>query len=86
MPQSPTKTDPRGREEEIQTIRIHHECEVGIEQSVPRITDWHHEACRGLSRGCARNDRITLDIVSCDTIVPGAATRRDPTHQIKLLK
>ena len=27
-------------------IRIHHECEGGIEKSVPRITDWHCEACR----------------------------------------
>ena len=25
-------------------IRIHHECEGGIEKSVPRIIDWHHEA------------------------------------------
>ena len=28
------------------TIRLHHSCEGGIEKSVPRITDWHHEACR----------------------------------------
>ena len=28
------------------TIRIHHECEGGIGKSVPRITDWHHKACR----------------------------------------
>ena len=28
------------------------------------------------SRGCARNDRITLDFVSCDPVVPGAPTRR----------
>ena len=27
-------------------IRTHHECEDGIEKSVVRITDWHHEACR----------------------------------------
>ena len=27
-------------------IRIHFECDGGIEKSVPRITDWHHEACR----------------------------------------
>ena len=27
-------------------ISIHHECEGGIEKSVPRITVWHHEACR----------------------------------------
>ena len=38
------------------------------------------------SCGCARNDRITLDFVSCDPIIPGTATRRDSTHQIKLLK
>ena len=29
---------------------------------------------------------ITGDKVECDLVVPGAATRRDPTHQIKLLK
>ena len=28
------------------SISIHHECEGGIEKSVPRITDWLHEACR----------------------------------------
>ena len=38
------------------------------------------------SRGCARNYWITLDFVLCDPIVPGAATRRDQIHQIKLLK
>ena len=27
---------------ELDTIRIHHECQGGIEKSV---TDWHHEAC-----------------------------------------
>ena len=27
-------------------IRIHHECDVGIGKSIPRITDWHHKACR----------------------------------------
>ena len=28
-------------------IRIHHECEDGIEKSVPRsITVWYQEACR----------------------------------------
>ena len=27
-------------------IRIYHECEGRIEKSVPRITIWHHEACR----------------------------------------
>ena len=25
-------------------IRIHHECEGGIEKSVPRINVWHHKA------------------------------------------
>ena len=28
----------------------------------------------------------TLDEVECDLVVPGAATRRDWTHQFKLLK
>ena len=27
-------------------IRIFDECEGRIEKSVPRITAWHHEACR----------------------------------------
>ena len=27
-------------------MRVYHECEERIEKSVPRITDWHHEACR----------------------------------------
>ena len=31
--------------------RIHHECEGGIEKSVPRITDWHHEACQVMTNG-----------------------------------
>ena len=32
-------------------IRIHHECEDGIEKSVPRITNWHHKACRVMTNG-----------------------------------
>ena len=36
-------------------IRIYHECEVGIEKSVPRITDWHHEACRVMTNGDPRD-------------------------------
>ena len=31
------------------TIRIH-ECEYGIENSVPRITDVHHKACKGMTK------------------------------------
>ena len=34
-----------------ENIRIYHECEGGIEKSVPRITDWHHEACRVMTIG-----------------------------------
>ena len=33
------------------SIKIHHECEGGIEISIPRITDWHHEACRVMTNG-----------------------------------
>ena len=32
-------------------IRIHHEFEGGIVKSVPRITVWHHEACRVMTNG-----------------------------------
>ena len=32
-------------------IRIHHKFESGIEKSVPRITVWHHEACRVMTNG-----------------------------------
>ena len=32
-------------------VRIYHEWEGGIEKSVPRITDWHHEACRVMTNG-----------------------------------
>ena len=28
-----------------------HECEGGIEKSVPSITIWHHEACRVMTNG-----------------------------------
>ena len=40
-------------------IRIHHECEGGIEKCVPRITNWHHEACRVITIG-DREGRIFL--------------------------
>ena len=42
-----------------QTISIYHECEGGIEKSAPRITDWHHEACRVMTVG-DREGRIFL--------------------------
>ena len=34
-----------------ENIRIHQECEGGIEKSVPRITDWHYKACRVMTNG-----------------------------------
>ena len=34
---------------------MHHECEDGIEKSVPRITDWHHEACLVMTIGDPRD-------------------------------
>ena len=43
----------------FKNIRIHHECDGGIEKSVPRITDWHHEACRVMPNG-DREGRIFL--------------------------
>ena len=38
----------------IDTISIHHECECGIEKSVPRIAVWHNEACRVMTTGDLR--------------------------------
>ena len=35
----------------MKIITIYHECENGIEKSVPRITVWHHEACRVMTNG-----------------------------------
>ena len=35
----------------INILRIHHECEGRIETYVPRITDWHHKACRVMTNG-----------------------------------
>ena len=32
-------------------IRICHECEGRIGNSVPRITVWHHKACRVMTNG-----------------------------------
>ena len=32
-------------------IRIHHECEGGIEKTALTITGWHHEACRVRTNG-----------------------------------
>ena len=32
-------------------IRIHHESEGRIEKFVPRITFWHHKACRVMTNG-----------------------------------
>ena len=38
------------------------------------------------SSGCVRNDRITRDEVECDPVVPGAATRREPTPSDQVTK
>ena len=40
-------------------MSIHHEHEGRIEISVPRITDWYHEACRVMTIG-DREGRIFL--------------------------
>ena len=43
----------------LNIIRIHYESEGGIEQCVPRITVWHHEACRVMTNG-DREEQIFL--------------------------
>ena len=40
-----------GTSKNINHIRIYYECENRIEKSVPRITVWHHEACRVMTNG-----------------------------------
>ena len=40
-------------------IRVHHECEGGIEKIILWITDWHYKACRVLTNG-DREGRIFL--------------------------
>ena len=44
----------------LNNIRIYHECEGRIENAVPRITVWHHEACRVMTNG----DRKGLTFLS----------------------
>ena len=36
---------------EGRNMRIYDECEGRIEKSIPRITVWHHEACRVMTNG-----------------------------------
>ena len=36
---------------QARNIRIYHECKDRIENSLPRITDSHHEACRVMPMG-----------------------------------
>ena len=55
-------------------IRIHHECEGGIEKSVLSITDWHHKPCQVMTNG-DREGQIFLsplthimDSYSCPTL------------------
>ena len=43
----------------IRVDKIYHECEDGIEKSVPRITDWHHLACCVMTIGDSKG-RILL--------------------------
>ena len=43
----------------LEDIRIYHESEGMLEKSVTRITDWHNEACRVMSKG-DRERRIFL--------------------------
>ena len=33
------------------TIKSHHECNGMIDEAVPRITIWNHEACRVMTHG-----------------------------------
>ena len=35
--------------------------------------------------GCARNDQITLNLVSCGPVIPSTPTECDSIHHIKLI-
>ena len=65
----------------LENIRIHHECEGGIDKSVPRITIWHHYACQVMPNGdpegqtVITNDRFLhailtqiMDSLSCSLL------------------
>ena len=54
-------------------IRIYHKCEDRIEKSVPRITDWHHEACRVMTNGDPEGLRVSF---ICIVVGQGNPTRR----------
>ena len=63
-------------------IRIYHECEGRIEKSVPRITVWHHQACRVMTNG-DHEGRIFLsyphrimDSFSCSPLFLAHLSRR----------
>ena len=40
----------------IEIIRIYHKCEDGIEKSIPRITDWHHEIYQMMANSDPNSD------------------------------
>ena len=53
-------------------IKIYHECEGGIDKSVPRIAVWHHKACQVMTN-CDHEGQIffysiitqIMDSLSC---------------------
>ena len=56
-------------------IRILHEYEGGIEKSIQRITDWHHETCRVMTNGdhegrifLSHPDRKNVFFLSCSPL------------------
>ena len=59
--------------------RIHNSCEDGIEKCFPRITDWHHEACRVMTIG-DRKRRIfpSLAITDCHHLASLVMSTGDP--------
>ena len=59
--------------EVCKNIRVLHECQVWIDKSVPRVTFWHHKACRVMPN-CDPRDRFVypyltrmMDSFSCTT-------------------
>ena len=67
-------------------MRIHHECEGGIEKSVPRITVWHQKACRVMTNSDREgwiflsHPHTNYGLFSCSPLIPafyiGKKTRK----------
>ena len=70
----------------MQIIRIDQVCEGWIEKSVPRITNWHHEACRVMKNGDSKDGFFypiltqIMDSLSCSQLSTAYVTDRSAAY------